>query len=231
VSAIAHWIEQHGIRTVVIGLVRLHLEKILPPRSLWVPFELGRPLGSPSDKELQQRVLLQALRLVETTTAQRIIDFDEEDSRTQADSDWQAPQTGNPVSTSVECARLQSAFDHYSQRSGRTSVGVAGVPIEQCASMIDHAISEGAAANSPREGVSDVLMLRLAIDDIKAYYSEAALNTGRPSSRQIGNWFWLDTYVGTQLRQLRENLIGSDDVRLEGLFRRFVIPHRWRISD
>ena len=92
-------------------------------------------------------------------------------------------------------------------------------------------------------------MLRLAIDDIKAFYTEVALNasaddgsdqlrhnsarhgiTRGPSSRQMGDWFWLATSAGTKLRTLREELIQSDDVKLEGLARRFIIPHRWRLS-
>jgi len=245
VSAIAHWIEQHGISTVVIGLIRLHLEKMSPPRALWVPFELGRPLGAPSDHSLQQRVLTQALTLIESaTTAGQIVDFDEEDSRAQDDPQWRAPQTGKHDSIRDECSSLESAYTHYTASSGRTAVGVAGIPVERCAEIIDHVIENRTAAKSPREEISDTLMFRLAIDDVKAFYIEAALNVSAddvsqlpgspkgsgPSSRQIGDWFWLATSAGTKLRQLREELIQSDNVKLEGLARRFVIPHRWRIS-
>ena len=52
-SALAHMIEARGIATVVIGLVRPHLETIRPPRALFVPFELGRPLGAPEDAAFQ----------------------------------------------------------------------------------------------------------------------------------------------------------------------------------
>ena len=53
----AHYIEEEGLATTQISLVRLHTEKIKPPRALWVPYELGRPLGQPNDPEFQKRVL------------------------------------------------------------------------------------------------------------------------------------------------------------------------------
>lgn len=236
-SAIAHWIEQHGISTVVIGLVRLHLEKMLPPRSLWVPFELGRPVGAPADATQQQDVLLQALHMVESAEAGRIENYTDEDSRVAPDPNWKPPLTGRAHTPSVkrECEELKDAYDNFVATSGRTSVGVAGIPIEQCATLLDHVIEHGAVANSPRKEMSNVLMLRLAIDDLKAYYTEAALQGNsahsKPGSRQLCDWFWLNTSAGQQIRQLRERLLSSDDRKLEGLARRFIIPHRWRISD
>jgi hypothetical protein len=41
---------------VQISLVREHTEKINPPRALWVPFELGRPVGPPDEPAFQRRV-------------------------------------------------------------------------------------------------------------------------------------------------------------------------------
>ena len=243
-SAIAHWIEQHGINTVVIGLIRLHLEKILPPRSLWVPFELGRPLGAPNDSSQQHQVLLQALQMVETATPGQIVNFNEDDSRARLDDRWRAPDTDQCISVSAECAQLKPCHEKFVASKGRSSVGVSGIAIDLCAEIVDHVIDKAVPAKSPREGVSDLLMLRLAIDDLKAYYLEAALSetvsdntgqttsqgTGYPSSRQLHNWFWLDTFAGAQLRQLRENLLQSQSAKLAGLARLFFVPHRWRIS-
>jgi len=41
------------VATVCISLVRAQTEKVNPPRALWVPFALGRPLGSADDPEFQ----------------------------------------------------------------------------------------------------------------------------------------------------------------------------------
>lgn len=234
-SAIAHWLEQHGISTVVVGLVRLHLEKMQPPRALWVPFELGRPLGAPGDSAQQRQVLLSALQLIETSTSRVIQDFEHDDTRARPDPAWQAPAamaTDKPSSVAEEYTSLQPHYDSFVAAQGRTSVGVAKIPIAQCAELIDHVLTHGTAGTSPRPDISNVLMLRLALDDIKACYHEAALSRGDsgPSSRQLNDWFWLETYLGTQLRQVREQLLESEDKKLAGLAARFMIPHRWRLS-
>jgi D-proline reductase (dithiol) PrdB len=46
VSALAHFIEDEGIATTGISLVREHTAGYRPPRFLWVPFPLGRPFGA-----------------------------------------------------------------------------------------------------------------------------------------------------------------------------------------
>jgi hypothetical protein len=58
-------IEKVGIPTVSITLLREVTEKIQPPRALFVPFPLGYPLGRPHDAELQRRIILAALSLLE----------------------------------------------------------------------------------------------------------------------------------------------------------------------
>ena len=63
-SAVGHYLEDEGIPTVGISLVREHSEKIRPPRALWVPFMLGRPLGAPDAPDFQRRVLRAALELL-----------------------------------------------------------------------------------------------------------------------------------------------------------------------
>ncbi len=49
-----------------------------PPRALWVPFELGRPMGVPNDQALQRRILLAALKLLEAGSRPILEDFPEE---------------------------------------------------------------------------------------------------------------------------------------------------------
>ncbi|MEJ0068273.1 MAG: hypothetical protein WDO24_05580 [Pseudomonadota bacterium] len=49
-----------------------------------------------------------------------------------------------------------------------------------------------------------MLALRFAVDDLKAYYTEAAAaGTAKPSSRQLGDWFWNETVAGAALFALR----------------------------
>ncbi len=56
-GGLAHYLEDEGIRTTQIALIRKHTEEIKPPRALAVSFELGRPLGAPNDPQFQIKVL------------------------------------------------------------------------------------------------------------------------------------------------------------------------------
>jgi hypothetical protein len=68
VGLIAAELERRGIATVCVQPVRHIAERVRPPRSLLVPFRLGRPLGHPSDPEAQHRVIGQMLGMLEDHT-------------------------------------------------------------------------------------------------------------------------------------------------------------------
>jgi tetratricopeptide (TPR) repeat protein len=58
---------------------------------LWVPFELGRPFGPPSDSAFQTRVVTTALQLLERPSGPVVLeDFSDDDPREQPDPTWQA---------------------------------------------------------------------------------------------------------------------------------------------
>ncbi len=65
VGLIASVIEKTGIPTVGLSLLREVTEKVRPPRSLFVPYPMGSPLGKPNDAESQRRVLQAALSLLQ----------------------------------------------------------------------------------------------------------------------------------------------------------------------
>jgi len=68
VSLVAAALEQQGISTVVVQLLRLATEKVRPPRALFVPFRHGYPLDSPNDPEKQRAVITAALNLLTDRT-------------------------------------------------------------------------------------------------------------------------------------------------------------------
>ncbi len=206
----------------------MHLEKIKPPRALWVPFELGRPLGAPRDAEFQTDVLLSALKLIETEASQPFItDYKQDDPRAQPDSDWTPPATNDANTVADEIKALQPLYQQHCVSSSRTSVGVAKIPIVESAALFD-SLTEQGLAESPRADTSAVLITRLAVDDLKAYYLESALANGRPCSRQIHDWFWEQTCLGKRIRELRLQWMKSDNEKLAALGARFLVPHRWR---
>ena len=81
----------------------------------------------------------------------------------------------------------------------------------------------GKAPPSPRDGFSAPLILRFAVDDLKAYCLEAAAaGSAKPSSRQLGDWFWNETATGAAIHALREVLLAHEDERL-----RLIVAISW----
>ena len=61
--------------TASISLIREQTERVRPPRALWVPFPLGRPLGIPGDTNFQLDVLRATLGMLSTATEPVIEDY------------------------------------------------------------------------------------------------------------------------------------------------------------
>ena len=68
--------EQHGIPTVCIALVREIAESVRPPRALAVPFRFGAPLGEANDDAGQIAVMRAALRLFEDSGPPMLRDYE-----------------------------------------------------------------------------------------------------------------------------------------------------------
>lgn len=73
VGLIASVIEKAGIPTVALSLLREVTEKVKPPRTLFVPFRLGYPLGEPNRPELQHRIIAAAFDLLQAPDALPIL--------------------------------------------------------------------------------------------------------------------------------------------------------------
>ncbi len=238
-SALGHYLEEEGVASVAISLIRPQTENTKPPRALWVPFELGRPFGPPGDAAFQKRVLLAALRLLERDDGPVLIeDFPNDDPRARPDPAWQPPPAGaaasEPLGTELpgalaqrlqaEIAALEGAHARWRREHGYSTVGLSGLSIPECGGYIAEWL-RGASPESPRQGYSAPLLLRFAIDDVKAYYLESAASTGgKPSSRQLGDWLWNATAAGASFHRLREMYQDSDDDRLKLIAGNFTVP-------
>jgi hypothetical protein len=235
VSALAHYLEEEGLATVAISLIRPQNENTKPPRALWVPFELGRPFGPPGDAAFQRRVILAALGMLERDKGPVIIeDFPDDDPRWQLDPGWRPPPIPAPPATGsaealaaqleAEIPQLRDAHQRWVAQYSRTAVGLCGLSISECCRYVADWLC-GKAPPSPREAFSGPLMLRFAVDDVKAYYLEAAAaGTGKPSSRQLGDWFWNETAAGAAIHALREACLASEDDRLKLIAGNFLVP-------
>jgi len=138
VSALGHYLEEEGIATVAISLIRPQTEKTRPPRALWVPFQLGRPFGPPGEPGFQRGVVLAALRLLECKAGPVIIeDFPDDDPREKADPSWRppplltVPANRAPAALAsrldVEIPTLAHSHERWIAAHGRTTVGLSGL--------------------------------------------------------------------------------------------------------
>jgi hypothetical protein len=68
-------IERNGVATVSISLLKGVTEIIKPPRTLFVPFKLGFPLGEAGNFQLQHQIIAKALSLFERNDTPVFEDF------------------------------------------------------------------------------------------------------------------------------------------------------------
>jgi len=62
VGLIQREIERAGITTIGISLVREYTEKVKPPRTVFLRWPFGHPLGEPGNRAQQRAVLFEAFR-------------------------------------------------------------------------------------------------------------------------------------------------------------------------
>ena len=236
-SALAHYLEEEGVPAVAISLIRLHSEKIGPPRALWVPFELGRPLGAAKDEQFQIRVITAALRLLETAPGPAVLeDFPDDDPTANDLPGWRPPGDFTAGAIDIgeretleralrqEVLAIAPFHERFVAANRRTAIGLSRLSIDDCARLLAAGLA-GTLPVSPDPSASPVQALRWAVDDVKAYYLEAMSADGAmPSSRQMQSWFWDRTLVARAIIALRRQLLASDDKRSQAIGRMNLVP-------
>jgi len=214
VSGLAHFLEDEGLSTIVVALVREHVVKMSPPRALWVPFEMGRPFATPGDAELQQRVLKAALSLLDEPGSEPLLeDYPEEASDRGGDVNWAFPGQLDAKSVIDEANAVLPIWHKAQTRINRTTVGISGLSPEAAVEYIDRYLSPSPMPNP--KGMAPVSRARFAVDDIKAFYFEAAFASGgQPSSFQLNEWFWKQTRAGRMILDFQEAVRVADDRNL-----------------
>ena len=228
-SGIAHYLEDEGLSTVVVALVREHAEKMHPPRALAVPFMLGRPFGEPDNRKLQTLVLRQAFALLKAEAGPVLVDADVPELDNTGEDVWVCPvsfitkrEETDDVGKRVEreIAELRSWYELGVERRGRTTVGLASVTVHESAKLIARYLSEPERPDAS-DPVNTTNSLRWWASDLKAYYWEAATaQPGNDPARSLENWFWKETAAGELLLQLREQCMQhrAEEVRDIGLY-------------
>jgi hypothetical protein len=204
-------LEQAGIATTLIALVRDNAERCKPPRALWTPFELGRPLGPPNDPAFQRKVLMTALDLLTREDGPVILeDYPDDDPNAVADPNWINPvDLAGAETLEAEVAAVAKAHDAIVAKTGRSVFGLTGMSVTDTVNHIN-AIADGDKPEGPLADFSPMLTFRFAVDDLKALYLQAASAGGNPSSKQLVEWFWDQTIAGRTLVELRAKYQNSE---------------------
>jgi len=126
-----------------------------------------------------------------------------------------------------EVQELRTWFHMGTERTSRTTFGVSQLGIEQLGGMLVE-LSDSSIPDSWVDGVDLGGAVRLPVEDIKAFYQEAA--TAQPgsayaSSTELADWFFHETEAGKQVLKAREVCRASDigDLRYKSMV--FTPPH------
>lgn len=218
---LARAFEEAGLSTVLLGLIRNHLERVKPPRALFVPFPLGFALGRPNDPDFQHRVLTAAFSLLDAPSGPVLADFDEESDAPievlHASVAGPAAADATSRDPADEITELRGYYERWvAEHDGRSMVGLCGVPQRRWRGLIRYlqAYADGTEPDY-RERPPDVPLgrfLRWAADDLRAFAFEARM-ARRPDQRDndLYRWFWTETATGRLLVRVAERMSGSDD--------------------
>ncbi len=226
-SALSYYFEREGLLTTGISLVRENSESMQPPRALWVSFPLGRPLGVPGNPEFQHEVIAAALALLNRSIGPVLEDFPRDVPPVKAehaaacpvsfarenedDGTWQQRllRELHQIEPWYELARRR--------RGGRTLVGIAEQAPAQNLQTLAEYLDKG-------DVPSDIPWLKRAIEDIKAYYTEAmTAQPGDYDSTALAQQFWSETCFGSAILTLYQQFQNSDDDQLK-LIARMLAP-------
>lgn len=227
--------------TTAISLVREQTAKVNPPRALWVPFALGRPLGVPGDADFQLDVIRAALGLLETATEPTIEDYPI-DAPTVGPEPWACPlNLAVPTDDSLagrlrgEVARLRPWAVETRRRRGRSLFGLSGASPDQVDEVVEALISlveSGDVDASPNDAVEWAhpmpFLIRHLVDDLRSYYHEAiAAQPGEtpPDHDALNDWIFGQTVFGEVLIEIGDHLTGSAETSpFAALVRGLTIP-------
>ena len=223
--AIGYFLERAGLMTTGIALVRENAEHMMPPRSLWVPFPLGRPLGAPNDPAFQHRVIAAALGLLEAERGPVLEDFPEDappgTSQTAPACPVSFATASDDGSWHERLRRELAALDPWytigrRRRGGRTLVGVSDLSVAENVAELARYLDEG------RLPTGALRWFKHAIEDTKAYYVEAlTAQPGDYDQRRVYDTIWFDTQFGLALRVFHDGFAEHPTLHA---FARIVLP-------
>jgi len=221
VCGLGHILEAQGIATIVVGLVPQHVKIMRPPRALVVPFEMGRPFGEPNAVALQHEVLSEALALLDAAGPGPLIEtLEVEVAPLETAEAWVCPVSFSAATSGAavadrlldETRLLMPWFDQSEKQRGHSAMGASGMDVENICNWLCEFTDEPRPEESPVAERTLGETFKLAVEDLKAFYLEAATaHPGSGTARSINNWFWDETAAGELLWDLRQQLRKDPD--------------------
>ncbi len=191
-----------------------------PPRALWVPFDLGRPFGVPNKPDFQRRVLKKVLSLLEYGKGPVLEDYPHE----AEDTGIHPAQLACPVNFETraealsstakqllsfkgEIQTMQTWHELAEQKFQRSTTGVSELEPQEIYELFESFIGGKDSVEESQVKLSD--LLRMATEDLKAYYFEAiSVQPGQATDVQsLSNWFWETTYAAKVINEVRKTCL------------------------
>ena len=220
---LANYFEEQGFTTVLVGFVREHMQVVKPPRALWLNFPMGRPMGKPNDPIYQMKVIRAAFSLLDKPSGPVLEDFPDvipvvngrmgyalpEELVVAKDDIGDTDQLVADIAAEMEA--LRTPYEAAVAARGRTTVGASELQIKDFIPYIAEFV-KGNKPKSPRKGLSPVPLLKLVVEDLAAYYTEARTYRDNIDDIELlGKWFWEETKSGQLLLWLEAVSLESDD--------------------
>jgi hypothetical protein len=242
VSAIGHYLESAGLATASISLIREHTEVMQPPRALWVPFPLGRPLGVPHDAAFQTKVLQALLKLFERTSGPILEDFPDDappdpawtSGDTQGEAcpvffDSPSPSEQSEELLAVLLNELNQLAPWHALSAKRRGASAFGLASQTSTTLARQLV---ALTQSSTTQPSDWHAAKLAVDDLRTFYEEAAASQPSPlPPAALSQWFYTRTQLGGLLKTLRQLGLSHEDPSARQIADRMLIPRKFHKQD
>ena len=188
--------------------------------------------------DFQKKVIFSLLNLFESADGPVVIhDFSEDAPETDDDVEVlscpvsfeeEKPADSDTLKTRFirEIQAMHPWYEMALKKRGRTTVGGSGMEISSLGEFL-YSFVNGDVPDNPRDDVDISVTLKLATEDLKAYYVEGV--TSQPgqeslSSNALKEWFWDNTTAGNVLLELIRSCSKSDNemIRMTGSY--FIAP-------
>ncbi len=205
-----------------------------------MPFELGRPIGAHGNPAFQTRVVRTALELLERPDVPVLEDFpDDEPAGMQPQAPLACPVSFAASASKLDVKRalpdaflaevegLRNWYGEAVRQRLRTTANTIGLAPDAVAEFIA-AFARGDEPDNPLPEVSPAMALKMATEDLKAYYNESM--TARPGGNtdpvSLENWFWGETAAARVLNEARKECLRRDGREYAFLGANWLVPRR-----